>query len=301
VPRHRFLNLDAATREGAQRLVRYAVDLGQAVAHWPPPDAEALGELRAERRLVEVARGARVRVDEPPVEGGPLAVGTLDQIGDHDVGVELGVPCAAGPMKKRGARNPARIDPATASSTATRDGERLVEVAESVGYGPLVRLADRCLHRRVADAEQDARALRRRERHVEAGHGAAAQELGARVRSLSRKRALQLFGAYGPGEPELGCAPSVPFARGLGAADVVVLGSRGDGMCRARVALHLVEVIPRLSCLELADGDHRPSGRRGGRSGHRISVGVRLLTDAARAACICVRVSGCWRCGSMWR
>lgn len=182
-------------------------------------------------------------------------------------------------MEERGAGDSSRTDSAMASRPATCERDRVVEVAEGLGDRSLMRFADRRLHRGVADSEEDARALRCRERHVEAGHGAAAPEFDAREWSLSGEHALQLFGADGTAEPELSCAASVPLASGLGAANVVVLGSRGDGMCWTRVALDLVEVVPRLRCLELADGDHRPSGRRAGRSGHRISSGVTPLTD----------------------
>ena len=136
--RHRLLDLDAAARERAQRLLRHAVDLGHALADGPPPDAEAARELLAQRRLVEVARGARVGVDEPPVEGGPPAVRALDQVGDDDVGVELRVARAAGPMEERGGRQAVaasilRRPPAPRRATETAS----LEVGERARDGSL--------------------------------------------------------------------------------------------------------------------------------------------------------------------
>lgn len=131
---------------------------------------------------------------------------------------------------------------------------------------------DRRLHRRITDAEQDACALRSRERHVEAGDGSAAPQFRSRARILACEDAVQWLCLDRVSEAERNGATPLPPARRLGAADVVVLRAGGDRVCRAWMALRLVEVVTRLSGLELADGDHCPSGRRDGVLGNRMSI-----------------------------
>lgn len=89
---------------------RHAGDLpgGVAVASaWPsfPADAESVGEVVAEDRLVEFGGGNRPRVQRGAVDGAPLAVaGGPDPIADHHVGVQVRV-VGAGVVMVEGGRD----------------------------------------------------------------------------------------------------------------------------------------------------------------------------------------------------
>jgi hypothetical protein len=56
-------------QRSARRSISIAGDVGHALDHRPPFDAETAGEQVAEVRLVEVAAGQRVVEQRPAVEG----------------------------------------------------------------------------------------------------------------------------------------------------------------------------------------------------------------------------------------
>jgi hypothetical protein len=67
-----------------------AGDLGDAVVNRIPFDAECLGQVLAQGRLVKEAGRAGVGVERTAVEGGRAAFGD-GAVGDDRVGMELGV------------------------------------------------------------------------------------------------------------------------------------------------------------------------------------------------------------------
>ena len=150
------------------------------VAHRTPLDAEPRSQPLAQRGLVEVSGRLGVLVDATAVERRPTcrrrprrgwrrarACGAADR---------RRATCDAG-TPRRSARAPRPSTPAALPPAARRDS---LEVAERVGHGLVVRGANRSPQPLVADAEQDADALRRGERDVEARARAARAAARAR-------------------------------------------------------------------------------------------------------------------------
>jgi hypothetical protein len=61
----------------------------------PEAEPEAAGKLGTQHRLVDKAAGARLLVTHSGVEGRPVAVGGVHEVGDEDMGMELRVAFAA--------------------------------------------------------------------------------------------------------------------------------------------------------------------------------------------------------------
>ena len=87
----------------------YVSQLAQAVAPDVPGEAERC-ELGPQRGAVEGAGGHLPGEEVSPVGGGPATVGALDQVGDDDMGVELGVAGPAGAVPERRADEPLGFD-----------------------------------------------------------------------------------------------------------------------------------------------------------------------------------------------
>ena len=111
--------------------------------------------------------------------------------------------------------------------------------------------------RRVADPEEDAHALRRREGHVEARDRAARAQDLAGDGAVAGEDGVQRVVLHAPVEPERPRAAAEPAPGGLGPAEVVVLDAGGQRPGRRDRTAGLVEVVAGLSGRELADGDHR--------------------------------------------
>ena len=124
---------------------------------------------RAQHRLVDEARRPRVRVEPPAVERRPAPVRAAAEVRDEDVA------CAAADRRRAtcDAGTPPRPTRPPASTSAPpwprRTAAAALEVAERLDDGPVVRRADRRAQLAVADPEQHAHALRRRERQIEPG------------------------------------------------------------------------------------------------------------------------------------
>jgi hypothetical protein len=116
------------------------VDLGDPVADWLPLDAERLGEVLAQGRLVEVARGARVGVQRMPVERRrpTLCDGRL---GDDRVGVQLPVPGAGAAVAKGRDAQPAATQDAMAAALAACPRGVAFDVAQRLLDGVVVGVA----------------------------------------------------------------------------------------------------------------------------------------------------------------
>lgn len=103
---HVGFDLVASGGELVDDLHRDLGEVGDAAAHRPPFDADGLGELVAEFGFVEVADGLGPVVERSGVEGGPSVVGSVDEVGDDHVGVEVGVAGTGGAMSEHGGDEP---------------------------------------------------------------------------------------------------------------------------------------------------------------------------------------------------
>src|SRR3954470_13504314 len=108
-----------------------ALDVGDAVVHRSPLDAELAGERAPECRLVNVPGGLGLVEDRPAVERCPQPILTLGQIGDEHMGVDLRVAGPAGAVLEGRADQPAAaLDQVPAASAAHLARVRL-EVAHA--------------------------------------------------------------------------------------------------------------------------------------------------------------------------
>lgn len=119
---------------------RHADEVRRPALDRMPAHAKPLGQLRAQRRLVEVVGGLRVAVQRAAIERGPGPVRALRDVRDDDV-------CRSGsPAREQRCSNAAATKPAQhdrrAAMAAPRPTGRALEIAE--------RLADRGLMRRAA-------------------------------------------------------------------------------------------------------------------------------------------------------
>ena len=171
--------------------------------------------------------------------------------------VQLRITGAARAMQKRRSRQPLPLNPPLAARAAPRDRHRVLEVPERVLDSVLVRVADRRLRPLVTDTEQHAHALRSRERHIETRNRTTPPQLCLRQRILAREDAMKLDPIDDRVETERASTSTEPASCRLRPTEVVVLSTGCQRRRTARLHLGLVEVVPSLPSLELADGDHR--------------------------------------------
>ena len=139
--------------ERPQLLIGEAGHLPAAVAVRTPGHAELVAEAAAELFLVD--RPGRLR---PPVQGGgiqsdPSAVIAADQVGDHAVGVELGVALPAGAMHERG-RRPTRTRSPDPDTSGLAAGHRGVGLDEAEGGLDRFDMGDRHHRSRLGGPER---------------------------------------------------------------------------------------------------------------------------------------------------
>jgi hypothetical protein len=92
-----------------RQIRRDADDFRDALGHRSPGDAG--GQLAAQHRVVDVAGGGCVPEQRPGVDRAPVPVTPLQQVRDHDVGVQLRVVRPAGVVAERGGDEPVGADP----------------------------------------------------------------------------------------------------------------------------------------------------------------------------------------------
>lgn len=178
-------DLLAALREGHDLVPGEPFDVGDTVVDLLPADPEPFGEPATQLGFVQVAGRELVAVQEPPVDGPPHTVDTLDPVPDHDVGVELRVVGPAGelgeprrdipvaadrpgldPIARRPVlvedRLAAAIQDRRAGGTTGRRRHRL-QIGNSFGGGLLERLEDVAANLVVAGRPQQRHRLVRRE------------------------------------------------------------------------------------------------------------------------------------------
>ena len=220
-------------------------------------------------RLVEVTSGLVVGVVEPPVEGAPLAVGGLGEVGDEHVGVDVRVAGAAGAVpehRRHESVDGLGLQPAVA--LPGRGGVRF-EVPERGGDGPVVGVANDLRHLGGAEGEQQRDRLRRSPAQVEPAHLAVRErpELLAATGVEAAPHGHQIVGADLAVEAQLdrGGGASPPPGS-LADASVVLVDALGDG----------VEVVALGRVGDGVDAEHRSAPAAG-----RASGGVR--SDRGRA------------------
>ena len=246
----RGLDLRAPAAERPQHRLGDAHQIGDPVADRQPFKSESSGQLRAQDGLVDEARRPRVRVQPPAVQRRPAAVRAAAEVGDQHVGVELRIACSRRAMPERRCHEPSGRHDLGPAMAATDRGGGALEIADGFESGAVVRGADRAPQFAVADPEQDADALGRREGQVIAGDS-------YRARRTPQRRAIQRIKA-GQGTPQ-GIAvnrareaqrhPSRadPGAACFGAAGVVLLHAVADAVDRVHAHLALLQVVPGLA------------------------------------------------------
>ena len=257
---HGFDDLLAALGVGLDPLPGDARDLGPAVVDLGPLDAEALGELVAQDRLVEEAGGAGVLVDERAVQRPEAAVDALGHVGHQQVGVEVGIAGPAGAVAERGHGQAVPADALGAGVAAPGHGRVLLEVGDGLGRGRLVGGDDLGLDRGAAEGVEQRDRLRRRDGDVEAGHGGLAAARSHREQALAGGRVvaaedeLERLGVDLAGQGQVLGQAAVPSTGRFAGAEVVVLDAVGDGL----------QVVVVLARGELADAEHGAFSARSG-------------------------------------
>ena len=259
-----------------------------------PTTPELARQQRPQPRLVEVAGGLRVRVDPATVERRPAPVGAEHDVGDEHVRVELRIAGPRRPMPERRRDQPAARNHVDAARPAARHAGRPLDVAERLGDRPIVRVTDRAAQLVVADPEQHADALRRRERQVEPRNPPVHDppERRAAARMLAGEHAIEADRIDRPDEPERPPAVSDPDPGRFRPAEVVVLDARVQRTGPADGTVRLLEVVAGLADSELSDRQHvRAPGRRTADSGNPLRrLGHRR--DNPRSRCGVVQRTG---------
>ena len=203
--RHRRLDLRAAAAEGPQHRLRDADELGDPVADRQPLHPERAGQLGAQHGLVDEARRPRMRVQPAAIQRRPPAVRSAAQVGDQDVSVQLRIARPRRAMPKRRRHQPRRRHDLSPAMAATDRRRRTLEIADGLEDRAVVRAADRGTHLAAADPEQDADALRRRERQIKPGDPDRARRAPQRravLRVKAREHPPERFAVDRPGEAE---------------------------------------------------------------------------------------------------
>ena len=222
------LDLDPATAERAEDISGNAIELGEAVTDGRPSDLEFGCQPCANHGLIQAPGGHRVRVDWPRVERAPATVRPQGHVRHDGMCVQLRIPRPRRAMAEGRRDEPLRAEHLYTVAPPSHPDGTVLEIVERSGHGLVMGAAHSRLDHGVADAEQQAHALRRGERQVDGGvalrpssstQKIAAQRMLARERapqSLVRNRARQ---AKPPGPRADPCARRPPrFA-------VVVLGT----------------------------------------------------------------------------
>jgi hypothetical protein len=222
--------------------------LGDAVTHRRPLDAERPRELTPQHRLIDPARSSCVPVQAPAVECRPAPVGAVADVRDHDVRMQLRVAGARRSVPEDGSDEPGGRQHDSAAPPASHGGRVAFEVAQRFGRRSVVAVSHRTLDAAVAEAEQDADALGRRERQVEGRDTSAAcrPQVCYRDRMRSGEEPSQIVGLHTAREPEPRGACSGPSTGRL--ARVGVVRRRAAGVVVERVdalVLDLEEVVLR--------------------------------------------------------
>ena len=160
-------------RERPHCFLRYGLEVGHSLHRLGPAEAEPPGDLVAQLRLVEVAGGEPVGLqDRLAVERPPLPVRRTSHVGDDHVGVQVRILRPAGAVSEGRSDEALRVLADRAGVAAADDARLALEVGERRLPGRLVRLAQLAADALVVGQRmQQADALRAREDKVVARHG----------------------------------------------------------------------------------------------------------------------------------
>ena len=191
-----LLDLTTTRGELPQHLRRELLDLRHPVAHRPPAHPrQPLTHRGAQMRLVEVAGGLGVLVDRRGIKRRPPTVGAARHVRRHHMGVQLRVLGATHPMAIRRRHEPLpRLVPDTAAAAA-HPTRLALQIPQRRVDRRLVRLDQRPGQRRLADREQHAHRLRRRERQVKRRHLRTATDA---LQALTRPRVATVHQRHEP-------------------------------------------------------------------------------------------------------
>ena len=226
---HRGLDVDPALGERPEHRLRYVSQLAQAVAPDVPGEAER-SELGPQGGAVERAGGHLPGEEVSPVGSRPATVGTLDQVRDDDMGVELGIASPAGAVTKGRPDEPVGFDQLGPTVATAGIAGLLGEVVEYGGDGPVVGGRDRVTDPARPEGPEQGDALWSGERQVVAGPAARLDLQAQRltVRRVPGQQVPQGLRFDLADEPEpFGRRPD-PLSGCLAAAEVVVVDVVGD-------------------------------------------------------------------------
>ncbi len=165
-----LVDVAAALRELGQHVEVDTGDLGDAVHRWLPGDSESAGELGSQPGVIQPRQAPLVHLQRACVQCQPSSVGGADPVGDHRMGVQLGIEFAAGVLTEHPHDDPFGVDthhmtplPHPSVRLRLHPGEHRVHRRSCASVTCLTGLV-------VADGEQHRHRLRCREGGVEASH-----------------------------------------------------------------------------------------------------------------------------------
>ena len=194
----------------------------------------------AQHRLVDEARRARVRVQPPAIQRRPAPIAAAAEVGDQHVRMQLRIPRPRRPMPKRRRHKPRRLLHQRPAMAAPDRRRRPLQIGHRRPRRHVMRRPHPPPQLLVADAEQDAHRLRRRERQIKPAHPDRARG-GPQRRPVRRVQAGQhrrsASPSTGPVQPELAARGADPLAARLRPAGVVVLDPVADAVDHVHPAL----------------------------------------------------------------
>ncbi|RKQ91920.1 hypothetical protein C8N24_1755 [Solirubrobacter pauli] len=265
------VDLVAPLAERVEDVLRDAADVGDAVDRALPLRGKVPGECVAKRRLVDVARGLGVRVDQTTIERRPLSIRSLDRVCDQDMRVELWVSRARRPVFERGREEPRPANPSPSPPLPVRPRH-----ATDSRYWRAWLTASSCTRRIVVrtsfsaipnSTEADSGTENIRSKPYPgpgpAGSGRRAPR-PLRGRTTTAPCAAFPPGPHGPRDRAVRPQHPSPVPRRLRRREVVVLDARGDALAMVGAALRLVEVVALAAGSEFREREHllvRPTRR----------------------------------------
>ena len=290
----RRVDLSLPPTERTRHDTRNTGDLGDPAAHECPFHADRARELAPQHRLVKKARRTRLGVQPAPVQRRPPPVEPAPEVRHQDVGVQLRITGPRGPMAERRSDEARRLlDDRPSVATPHRHG-RPLEVPNSLQGRYIMSFTYRVTQFRATEPEQQAHALRRRERQIEPGDPCRTARCPQRspvARVQPGQHVAKRLGRDIAAEPELtrGCAD--PLSPSLARRQVVVLDPLAHALRHVDALLRLVEVVLGLAGRQLADREHgcRPlivkptSTARGQRDWQRWRIPTRAMAMGSGA------------------
>jgi hypothetical protein len=228
---HLGVDLLGTLGERPHQLPGHAADLAVAVpVGLGPRYPQRAGQLPLQRRPVDRIGRAPVPVDVPAVQRGPAAVGALDAVGHHQVGVDERVAFAAGAVVKPN-RQQAVTHDMLRPAVATAGAELPIQVRDCFCQPNVVGVQHRFAGRGIPKAIQHRDALAGPQHQVKPCDGVAAMRAAKQlprlgVAALDEPPELLLRGLTFKAEARGGLA--VPAAWGLAVAGQVLLAVVGE-------------------------------------------------------------------------